>query len=34
MWAWAGVAVLSSVGALVLGQLVFARLSGRFAQEL
>ena len=34
MWVWAGVAVLSSVGALVLGQLVFARLSGRFAQEL
>jgi ABC-2 type transport system permease protein len=34
MWAWAGVAVLSSVGALILGQLVFARLSGRFAQEL
>lgn len=34
LWTFAGVAVLVSAAVLVLGQLVFRRLEGRFAQDL
>lgn len=34
MWAFAGIAVVVSVAILAMGQLVFRRLEGRFAQDL
>ncbi|MFJ4107259.1 ABC transporter permease [Oerskovia enterophila] len=34
MWLFAGIAVLVSLGTVVVGQTVFRRLEGRFAQEL
>ncbi|WP_435526998.1 ABC transporter permease [Microbacterium aurantiacum] len=34
MWAFAGIAVVVSVAILAIGQLVFRRLEGRFAQDL
>ncbi|MEE6274478.1 ABC transporter permease [Georgenia wangjunii] len=34
MWQWVGVAAATSVVTLVVGELVFRRLDGRFAQEL
>jgi ABC-2 type transport system permease protein len=34
LWQWVGLAALTSVAVLVVGELVFRRLDGRFAQEL